>query len=337
MSEEIDVTPSKVQVGYGETGVSIQEFDQAWKFCRAYALGTLPQNANDHEVKQKTAELLVRFQHGRELGFPPGAALQVIYVVKGRPAIEGSGVMALCRSARHRDKFIVLPHTGCDVIEVPGEEPDLIGWCEFHRKGEPPTRTEFTLGEAARLGLTKKSDPWRAVPRQMLQYRALARAGKLYLSDIMLGVDVYETVRDHDYPPAERIASVNVAPQVAELAPAKADPLLAALKGQPEETLIEAVKRIHPEGEIAKIAEHLSTENPILADLHQPGDHKATVAAAIEGFLEKGEPGRPAQASLPIAAPVTCPECNVQTESPDQEACTSCGIVFDAYLHPERA
>ena len=327
----------KSVVAYDRGGAVIKEFDQAWRFCRAYAMGIYPR-LNDEEIKQKTAELLVRFQHGRELGFPPGASMQAIYVVKGRPAMEGSGVLAMCRSAEHRSKFTVLPTMGCDVItDDAGKEIDLVGWCEFHRKGEAPCRTEFTFGEAKRLGLTQKSEPWRAMPRQMLQWRAVGRANKMYWSDITLGVGMTEELRDPDYPGvADRGVVQAERPHAAKLAPAgEVDPLLAALEAD-----LVAVEEATVRAE--KLADSLTQ-----GVVDEPSGAVVTVESSIpkdaqgESAVKQGElpmvddaPTKPSSLAgpAPTPAPVTCPECRLQTESPDQPACLSCGIVFEDYF-----
>ena len=161
------------------------------------------------------AMVAMKLQAGAELGFSPIQALSVMTAINGRVGIMGVGALARLRSSGLLG--------GPIKMGIDGEGEKRYGWIETYRKGDTePIHTSFTVQEAKRAGLWGKQGPWTAYPDDMLEWRAVGRHCKRHWSDVLLGVDIAETID---------VTPLTVLPERVEAGP---DPLLKAL---PETTI----------------------------------------------------------------------------------------------------
>lgn len=130
--------------------------------------GFLPSSVN---TPQKAVAIMML---GRELGIAPWAALTSVNVIQGKPTVSPQLMLALInRSGQLEDMVMESTDTGCKVTMT--------------RKGRTPHSEEFTMQDAAALGLTGK-DNYRKQPGTMLKWRAVAACARVVFADVILGL-----------------------------------------------------------------------------------------------------------------------------------------------------
>jgi hypothetical protein len=162
-------------------GVNFSSMDDMWRFCTAVV--------NSRQIKDiETPEIaLIRLQAGLELGLSPIWSLVNIMVTNGRPSVWGDGLLGLIQSRPDCE----------DVIEtLDGEGDAMVATCEVRRKGRVPTIRTFSVADANKAGLWKKSGPWTNYPKRMLQMRARAFACRDAFADALRGLGVVEEIAD---------------------------------------------------------------------------------------------------------------------------------------------
>lgn len=126
--------------------------------------------------------------YGLEVGLTINQALQNVFVVNGRAALEVEAKAALVVSHR-----FFPPRTG---IRNEEDQDNAVAWCEVQRDGIEYKR-EFSMREAREAGLLqKKGDVWKAYWRDMLRWRAMDRAIDEAFPDIVKGLASVEIMRD---------------------------------------------------------------------------------------------------------------------------------------------
>ena len=183
---------------FGDKGLQLTNFDDMWRFANMVKRsGMCPPDRSPESI-------MISLQKGSELGFPLLESIHLIPTVKGRPTMEGKGMLALIQARKVDDPRGPID-CGCT-----GTGEDRVGWCESWRKGWPkPRRTEFTWHQAVTAGLTKprganKSPSiYTLYGEDMVQWKAVARHSNKYYGDIMHGLmdtmtatEVYADVKD---------------------------------------------------------------------------------------------------------------------------------------------
>lgn len=155
-----------------------------------HASGLLPAHI------QRPEQALLIIQTGRELGIPPLAALRGIQVIQGTPTVSPQLMLALVQSSGKLAHF--------EIVESTDERCTV----RVQRKGFPVREETFTIDDAKRI-MTKERDKtiplaekynWRAMPKVMLRWRAIAAALRIDFADVVLGL----------YTPEELGADVDV-------------------------------------------------------------------------------------------------------------------------------
>jgi len=143
----------------------------------------------------KTPEaVMVAVQYGAEVGLKPMQALQSISVVNGRPGLWGKALPG-----------IVLQHGILEKFDewTEGDGESLVAVCKVKRKGMESERIEkFGVADAKKASLWGKSGPWSQYPKDMLRYKARARAFNALFADVLCGLPVLEDIQD--VPPVRR-------------------------------------------------------------------------------------------------------------------------------------
>ena len=183
--------PALPTIAFGAGGIELRTFEDAYRFASAVAKsGLAPKGLETPE------KILIALQAGLELGFSPMRALSAVAVVNGRPSLMGEAALAKIRQSG----VCKLGPT----ITTRGEGDKLAGVVRFQRDGmSEPLEVTFSVADAKRAGLWGKSGPWTQYPTTMLEWRAVARAAKLYFSDVLLGLALAEEVQD--FPTTTRV------------------------------------------------------------------------------------------------------------------------------------
>jgi hypothetical protein len=167
-------------------------------------------------------KVFIGLQTAMEAGLPMLSGLRMLYIVHNVPSWLGKGVLALIRSKG----VCKMPPE----LSFSGEGDARAATWKFQRKDMPKAiSVTYTWADAKRAGLDKKSGAWQTNPDDMMSWRAASRMGDRYFSDILLGLDIYEVVRDLPPEAFEHVAP----PQPASIAaPDVADPLMVGV-GEP--------------------------------------------------------------------------------------------------------
>lgn len=193
-------------IAMGERGVRLTTLEDAFRFAKAVVQSGLAPKGIDTPEKA-----LIAIQAGAELGFTPMRALSAMTVVNGRPGLYGEAALAKIRESGVCSKP--------PVVKTVGDGDERRGVIRFQRRDmEEAIEISFSVADAKKAGLWGKSGPWTQYPDDMLEWRAVARAGKRYFSDVLLGLGIAEELQD--YPVDHSLRSVTP--------PAEPDPLLAA-------------------------------------------------------------------------------------------------------------
>ena len=195
----------------------IQAFEDAQRIAKALASSTLI--PTQFQGQQGFANCLVALEIANRMNISPFLAMQHLHVIHGRPSWSSSFIIAMVNGS---GRFTPLR------FEMSGEGDAMACFAvatdvksEQELKG--PT---ITIAMAKKEGwFSKTGSKWQTMPELMIRYRAAAFWGRLYASDLLLGIQSQEEVVD--------VELVNVSTNLDELnakiqPPAAATPVVQA-------------------------------------------------------------------------------------------------------------
>jgi len=188
----------------GSVFSGIQAFDEAQRIAKALASSTLIPPA--FQGQQGFANCLVALEIANRMRISPFLAMQHLHVIHGRPSWSSSFIIAMVNGC---GRFSPLR------FEMSGEDDSLACYAratdlasEQELKG--PT---ITMAMAKKEGWsTKAGSKWATMGELMISYRAAAFWGRLYASDLLLGLQTQEEVID-----VQPVTVKAVAPSLDEL------------------------------------------------------------------------------------------------------------------------
>ena len=172
----------------GSVFSGIQAFEEAQRIAKALASSTLIPPA--FQGQQGFANCLVALEIANRMRISPFLAMQHLHVIHGRPSWSSSFIIAMVNGC---GRFSPLR------FEISGEGESLACYAratdlasEQELKG--PT---ITMAMAKKEGWsTKAGSKWATMSELMISYRAAAFWGRLYASDLLLGLQTQEEVID---------------------------------------------------------------------------------------------------------------------------------------------
>ena len=172
----------------GSVFSGIQAFEEAQRIAKALASSTLIPPA--FQGQQGFANCLVALEIANRMRISPFLAMQHLHVIHGRPSWSSSFIIAMVNGC---GRFSPLR------FEITGEGDSLACYAratdlasEQELKG--PT---ITMAMAKKEGWsTKAGSKWATMSELMISYRAAAFWGRLYASDLLLGLQTQEEVID---------------------------------------------------------------------------------------------------------------------------------------------
>jgi len=238
MTEEQTNPPTLPSVNVGKRGIEVRSLDDMTTFARmVLKSGMAPKSMRD------VSQVCVALQLGAEIGLSPMQSVQNVGVINGKPAIYGDAAAALVSSSgllEARDEYW---QAGGKRTESPGGNPDewpddLTYVVKLKRKGiEGESVGSFSVGDAKRAGLWKKSGPWSQYPSRMLTMRSRSWAYRAGFADVLGGMYFREEAMDIPTADAHVIESrslADIAPgptMLSDIAPA--DDVEVVLEGEP--------------------------------------------------------------------------------------------------------
>ncbi len=132
-------------------------------------------------------QILVAMQMGAELGLTPLASLSTIQVIKGKPSLGGKDMPSFVINSGQLEKFDE---------SYEGSGDDMKAVCVIKRKGlDSVCRVTFSVGDAKRAGLWG-TQTWAKYPKDMLKYKARARAFPTLFGDVLRGMPIAEDIQE---------------------------------------------------------------------------------------------------------------------------------------------
>jgi hypothetical protein len=172
----------------GSVFSGIQAFEEAQRIAKALASSTLI--PTQFQGQQGFANCLVALEIANRMNISPFLAMQHLHVIHGRPSWSSSFIIAMVNGS---GRFSPLR------FEMSGEGESLACYAvatdvksEQELKG--PT---ITIAMAKKEGwFSKNGSKWQTMPELMIRYRAASFWGRLYASDLLLGIQSQEEVVD---------------------------------------------------------------------------------------------------------------------------------------------
>lgn len=191
----------------GSVFSGIAAFEDAQRIAKALASSTLipPQ----FQGQQGFANCLVALEIANRMRMSPFQVMQNLHIIHGRPSWSSQFIIALINGC---GRFTPLRY------EITGKGDDLACFCvateiatDKDLKG--PT---VTMAMAKKEGwATKSGSKWQTMPELMIRYRAAAFWGRLFVPELLVGIQAEEEVIDiqpvtvSEKPPAVTLEKLN--------------------------------------------------------------------------------------------------------------------------------
>lgn len=215
------MTDSTALTTTGSVFSGIQAFEDAQRIAKALASSTLipPQ----FQGQQGFANCLVALEIANRMRMSPFQVMQNLHIIHGRPSWSSQFIIGLINGC---GRFSPLQY------EVTGQGDSMACTCVATElsSGKDLRGPTVTMAMAKKEGwATKSGSKWLSLPDLMIRYRAAAFWGRLYIPELLVGIQTQEEVVD--------IEPVTVKP---ELPKTSLDQLNAAI-AQPEPEPVEVV------------------------------------------------------------------------------------------------
>ena len=163
-------------------------FDEAQRFAKALASSTLiPQQ---FQGQAGYANCLVALNIARRMNLDPLMVVQNLHVIHGRPSWSSQFIIGLINGC---GRFSPLRYE----ITGKGDTLACTAVATEHATGEELRGPEVTMAMAKREGWASKSgSKWATMPELMIRYRAAAFWGRLYIPELLVGIQTQEEVLD---------------------------------------------------------------------------------------------------------------------------------------------
>lgn len=140
------------------------------------------------QFKNSVGNCLIALEFAKRLDMPPLAIMQSMYVVHGKPGFDAKFFIAQIIRRYGAINYTV---TGS------GDDASCLVWVVCQVTGEKIEGPAVSIKMAKAEGWFNKSgSKWQTMPDLMLRYRAATFFARLYLPDLMLGLQTVDEIRD---------------------------------------------------------------------------------------------------------------------------------------------
>jgi hypothetical protein len=182
------MTQSTALTTTGSVFSDMQAFEDAQRRAKALASSTLipPQ----FQGQQGFANCLVALEIANRMRMSPFVVMQNLHIIHGRPSWSSSFIIAMVNCC---GRFSPLR------FELSGQGDSLACYAVAKdlASGQELKGFIITMAMAKKEGwATKSGSKWATMPELMIRYRAAAFWGRLYASDLLLGLQTQEEAID---------------------------------------------------------------------------------------------------------------------------------------------
>jgi len=183
-----DTTALTTTHSTGSVFSGIQAFEDAQRIAKALASSTLipPQ----FQGQQGFANCLVALEIANRMRMSPFQVMQNLHIIHGRPSWSSQFIIGLINGC---GRFSPLRY------DVTGQGDTLACTCVATElaSGNDLRGPTVTMAMAKREGWsTKSGSKWQTMPELMIRYRAAAFWGRLYIPELLVGIQTQEEVVD---------------------------------------------------------------------------------------------------------------------------------------------
>ncbi len=166
----------------------IQAFEDAQRIAKALASSTLI--PAQFQGQAGYANCLVALNISRRMGMDPLMVMQNLHIIHGRPSWSSQFIIGLINGC---GRFSPLRYE----ISGKGDTLACTAVATELATGEELRGPEVSMAMAKREGwATKSGSKWLTMPELMIRYRAAAFWGRLYIPELLVGIQTQEEVLD---------------------------------------------------------------------------------------------------------------------------------------------
>jgi hypothetical protein len=172
----------------GSVFSGIQAFEEAQRIAKALASSTLipPQ----FQGQQGFANCLVALEIANRMRMSPFQVMQNLHIIHGRPSWSSQFIIGLINGC---GRFSPLRYE----MTGKGETLACTAVATELSTGEELRGPEVSMSMAKREGwATKSGSKWATMPELMCRYRAAAFFGRIYIPELLVGIQTQEEVLD---------------------------------------------------------------------------------------------------------------------------------------------
>jgi hypothetical protein len=167
---------------------STAAFDEAQRFAKALASSTLI--PAQFQGQAGYANCLVALNIARRMNLDPLMVVQNLHVIHGRPSWSSQFIIGLINGC---GRFSPLRYE----ISGKGDTLACTAVATELATGEELRGPEVSMAMAKREGwATKAGSKWATMPELMIRYRSAAFWGRLYIPELLVGIQTQEEVLD---------------------------------------------------------------------------------------------------------------------------------------------
>lgn len=191
IKEAVVRAPTTIEIDRKTSGLVARDNTELVRIIRIMMKGMAFPKTLDTEEK-----IIAAWNVAASLKLPPAIAIQNMAVIHGSVCIWGQLPKALAEASGELEDFsLVLIDKDQASILLENKNLNAEPWgavCRIKRKGRTTNEYVFTMNDAEKAGLDKKSGPWKDYRKIMLSRRAVANAVKFEFPDALMGLNVAE-------------------------------------------------------------------------------------------------------------------------------------------------
>ena len=191
MTNELTQYQEQLPTTGGTLFFDIQRFEHAQRIAKLLSSSTMvPAHFRDN-----IGNCLIALNYAERLGADPFMVMQRMYVIQGKPGIEGQLVIALVNQS---GRFEPLQFEEQGNIKTPEKDTDgVYAYATEKRSGKVLEGPIVDWGTVKNEGwYTKSGSKWKTIAPLMFRYRSATFFARTYCPEVLLGMHTVEELRD---------------------------------------------------------------------------------------------------------------------------------------------
>lgn len=163
---------------------SISIFENQDKFELAQRMATALSKSTivPQDYRNNISNTLIALDMSNRIGISPMMVMQNLYVINGRPSWSSQFIIALINNSKRFSESLKFK------LEGKADEMSCYAYTKNY-SGEEVLGPVISMKMAKEEGwLSKSSSKWKTMPEVMIRYRAASFFGRLYCSDLLMGI-----------------------------------------------------------------------------------------------------------------------------------------------------